>query len=327
MTQSVGFSSLSSPHQAPASVELTEHGAVEAAKALPLGLSFLVKPRRELDVRFDPLTKAVWCSMRHPDSVSWTLPLLRELNGLHADIRALHGQSAFEEPPIRFFVGGSLRPGVFNMGGDLSFFLDRVRARDAEGLRRYAYACVDAIYNNYHGFDSPIVTLAVLEGDALGGGLEAALSCQVVIAERGVNLGFPEALFHTFPGMGAYSLISRRLDAARAEKLILSGKMYKSEEFYEMGLIDHLVEKGEGPERARSYIAENGKKHAMLAALGKVRRRIAPLTLEELRDVTDIWVETVLALAPINLRKMEMLAMAQDRAFDQRASERFTPSA
>ncbi len=228
--------------------------------------------------------------MRHEHSVCWSLPLLAELNALNADIRALYEGETFEEPPIKFFVGGSLRPGVFNMGGDLSFFVDRVRARDREGLRHYAYACVDAIYNNYHGFNSPTVTMALLEGDALGGGLEAALSCQFVIAERGVNLGFPEALFHTFPGMGAYSLVSRRLDAARAEKLILSGRIYKAEEFFEMGLIDILAEKGEGPARARAFIAQNGKRHRLLGAVGRVRRRISPLTIEELRDVTDIWV-------------------------------------
>jgi DSF synthase len=333
MMQSVDLSSLPPSQLKPGPVvsdpapsnpaQTRQGGSVEADKALPLGLSFLVKPRRELDVRFDPATKTVWCSMRHANSVSWTLPLLRELNALSADIRALYDGRAFAEPPIRFFVGGSLRPGVFNMGGDLSYFLDRVRARDEEGLRRYAYACVDAVYNNYHGFDSPVVTIAMLEGDALGGGLEAALSCQLVIAERGVNLGFPEALFHTFPGMGAYSLISRRLDAARAEKLLLGGRMFKSEEFFDMGLIDILVEKGEAPERARTFIAENTKRHALLAAMGKVRRRVRPLSLEELRDVTDIWVETVLNLAPINLRKMEMLALAQDRLFEQKASRRF----
>ena len=276
-----------------------------------------------LDVRFDPNTKTVWCSMRHEHTVSWSLPLLRELNALNADIRALYEGRAFEEPPIKFFVGGSLRPGVFNMGGDLPFFLDRVRARDSEGLREYAYACVEAIYNNYHGFNSPTVTMALLEGDALGGGLEAALSCQFVIAERGVNLGFPEALFHTFPGMGAYSLLSRRLDAARAEKLIMSGRMYKSEEFFEMGLIDILAEKGEGPARARAFIAENGKRHRLLGAVGQVRRRISPLELQELRDITDIWVESVMGLAPINLRKMEMLGLSQDRLFQQNASLRF----
>ena len=123
--------------------------------------------------------------------------------------------------------------------------------------------------------------------------------------------------------MGAYSLVSRRLDAARAEKLILGGRMYKSEDFYEMGLIDILVEKGEGPERARAFIAENSRRHALLGAMGKVRRRIAPLTLEELRDITDIWVESVMELAPINLRKMELLAMSQDRLFRQTASRRF----
>jgi DSF synthase len=261
--------------------------------------------------------------MRHENSVSWTMPLLRELNALSGDIRALHEAERFADPPIRFFVGASLRPGVFNMGGDLCYFIDRVRARDAEGLRAYAYACVDAVYNNYHGFDSPVVTIALLEGDALGGGLEAALSCQHIIAERGINLGFPEALFHTFPGMGAYSLLMRRLDSLRAEKLILGGRMYKSDEFFDMGLIDALVDKGEGATRARAFIAENAKRHRMLDAAGKARRRVAPLTLQELRDITDIWVDSVMDLAPINLRKMEALAQSQDRLFKQTSAQRF----
>ncbi len=323
MIPSVGFSSLSDSKPVANPLATRSLAGEQADRALPPSLQFLARPRRTLDVRFDPVSKTVWCAMRHENSVSWTLPLLRDLNALNADIRALFEGGASDDPPIKFFVGGSLRPGVFNMGGDLAFFLDRVRARDSEGLRRYAYACVEAIYNNYHGFDSPVVTLALLEGDALGGGLEAALSCQFVIAERGVNLGFPEALFHTFPGMGAYSLISRRLDAARAEKLILGGRMYKAEDFFDMGLVDILVEKGEGQARARAFIEENGKRHRLLGAVGKVRRRIAPLTMDELRDVTDIWVESVMTLAPINLRKMEMLALSQDRLFSQSASQRF----
>ncbi len=323
MTQSISPSSLPNARPVPSHVARARRVGPDRGQALPLPLEFLVKPRQALDVRFDPATRTVWCSMRHENSVSWTLPLLRELNALNADIRSLYAGACFDDPPIRFFVGGSLRPGVFNMGGDLSFFLDRVRARDAEGLRAYAYACVEAIHDNYNGFDSPVVTIALLEGDALGGGLEAALSCQNVIAERGVHLGFPEALFHTFPGMGAYSLVSRRLDASRAEKLILSGRMYRSEDFHEMGLVDVLVERGDGRASAEAFIEENSRRHALLGAMGKVRRRVAPLTLEELRDITDIWVESVMGLAPINLRKMEMLAVSQDRLFRQTASQRF----
>jgi len=283
--------------------------------------AWLEKPRATLDLRFDARHGVVWCAMRHENSVSWTLPLLRELNDVAEDLRAEHRDNG--GTPVKFFVGASLRPGVFNMGGDLGFFLDRVRAGDEQSLRAYAYACCDAIYNNYQGFDAPVVTIALLEGDALGGGLEAALSCQVIIAERGINLGFPEALFHTFPGMGAYSLLSRRLDGARAEKLIMSGRMYKSEDFHELGLIDLLVDKGQGAMRAQAYIAEQHKRHKLLVAMGEVRRRVMPLTLQELRDVTDVWIDSVMDLAPINLRKMEMLALAQDRLFGQTWSQRF----
>jgi DSF synthase len=319
MTTLIDFSSL------PSAVRL--QGAAASAmvrEALPREAqppAWLDRRRDTLDLRFDAALGAVWCSMRHENSVSWTQPLLREVNALAEDLRAEH--RATGETAVRFLVGASSRPGVFNMGGDLGYFLDRVRARDEESLRAYAYACCDAIYNNYHGFDASVVTIALLEGDALGGGLEAALSCQVLIAERGINLGFPEALFHTFPGMGAYSLLSRRLDGARAEKLMLSGRMYKSEDFYEMGLIDILVDKGEGAARTRAYIAEQSKRQKLLVAMGEVRRRVMPLSLQELRDVTDVWVDSVMDLAPINLRKMEMLALAQDRLFGQTSSQRF----
>ncbi|MCW2315171.1 DSF synthase [Rhodoblastus acidophilus] len=293
-------------------------GGAQPHGAAPL--AWLSRPRATLDLSFDARHGAVWCAMRHENSVSWTLPMLREMNAVAEDLRA---EARAGETAVKFFIGSSLRPRVFNMGGDLSYFLDRVRARDEDSLRAYAYACCDAIYNNYHGFDAPVVTVALLQGDALGGGLEAALSCQVIIAERGISLGFPEALFHTFPGMGAYSLLARRLDGARAEKLMLSGRMYKSEDFFDMGLIDILTEPGEGRARTQAYVADQAKRQKLLVAMGQVRRRVAPLTLQELRDVTDIWVDSVMSLAPINLRKMEMLALAQDRLFGQTSSQRF----
>ncbi len=89
----------------------------------------------------------------------------------------------------------------------------------------------------------------MVHGDALGGGFETVLSCDVVIAERGAKFGLPEVLFNLFPGMGAYSLLCRRLDGARAQKLMLSGRIYTAEELEEMGLVDLVVEPGEGPMR------------------------------------------------------------------------------
>ena len=58
----------------------------------------------------------------------------------------------------------------------------------------------------------------------MGGGFEAALAGNVLVAERGTRLGFPEVLFGLFPGMGAYTLLRRRVDAVTAEKIILNAK-------------------------------------------------------------------------------------------------------
>jgi len=48
----------------------------------------------------------------------------------------------------------------------------------------------------------PLTTISLAQGDALGGGFEAALSCSVIIAERRARFGFPEVMFNLFPGMG-----------------------------------------------------------------------------------------------------------------------------
>ena len=119
--------------------------------------------------------------------------------------------------------------------------------RDARGpLRRYAHACVDVVYQNLCKLDLPLLTIALVQGDALGGGFEAVLTNDVIIAERGSKLGLPEILFNMFPGMGAYSLLCRRLDGTRAQQLILSGRLYEAEELERMGLVDLVVEPGRG---------------------------------------------------------------------------------
>jgi DSF synthase len=59
------------------------------------------------------------------------------------------------------------------------------------------------MYENIIHLDRDVTTIALVQGDALGGGFETALSSNVLIAERSAKLGFPEILFNLFPGMGA----------------------------------------------------------------------------------------------------------------------------
>src|SRR3546814_2073117 len=85
----------------------------------------------------------------------------------------------------------------------------------------------------------------------LGGGFEALMTFDVVVAERQARFGLPEILFGLFPGMGAYSILARRIGHVHAERMILGGKVYSAEEMYDMGLVHVIAETGEG-EQARS---------------------------------------------------------------------------
>ena len=266
----------------------------------------------ELDLRQEENERALWCWMRPFPPPSFTPSLLNELLTLSRELQDSYG-AAKPERRLRYFVGASRLPGIYSLGGDLAFFAEKVRNGDRPALRRYAHDCAEVAYQMWTGFGLPVVTIALVQGDALGGGFEGALSFNVVVAEKGARFGFPEILFNLFPGMGAYSLIARKLNARRAEEMILGGRIYTAEELHGLGLIDVLAADGEGEAAVRDYIARNSSRHGVHCSLREVRNRVLPLTPEELRDVADIWVDRALQLADADLRKMERLRAAQDR--------------
>jgi DSF synthase len=274
---------------------------------------FFSRTYEELEVSFDPNTRSIWCFLRPNGGTCFTPGMIRELIALHRAIQGLiASQPPTREPLIHYYVQRSRVPGIYNTGGDLSFLIDRIGHGDREAIRRYAYGCVDAVFHIATGFDSGIVSVCLLEGDALGGGLEGALCCNYIVAERGIQLGLPEILFNCFPGMGAYSMLARRIDAAKVERMIFSGRIFSAEEMYEIGVVDLVVDDGAGEQAVRDFIGDERKFQAR-RAIYRARQRVNPLTLGELRDVTDLWVETVMNLAPADLRRMKHLQSAQSR--------------
>jgi len=268
----------------------------------------------ELDVEFDPQDRAYWCFLRPRGSPSYTPGLLQDLIGMWDSIKRLYAAYARDgDVPIRYVVGASRIPGIFSYGGDLKLFAELIRSGNREGLEQYAAACIDVLYRTATSVDLPIVTIALVQGEALGGGFESALACNVIVAEKSAKFGLPEILFNLFPGMGAYSLLVRRLDAVRAEKMIMSGRIYSADELHEMGLVDVLAEDGKGEEVVREYISRQGRRHSAQRAIYRVRDRVLPLSFAELSDITGIWVDTALRLTEQDLRKMERLAAAQNR--------------
>jgi len=204
-------------------------------------------------------------------------------------------------------------PGIFNLGGDLSLFAELIRRHDRAALTAYARACVAEVHANSVAFDLPIITISLVQGDALGGGFEAALSSNVIIADRSAKFGLPEIMFNLFPGMGAYNFIARRTNAATAERMIMSGRIHTGAELYDMGIVDVLAEDGQGEEALNDYVHKNARRHAAHRAIYQARQRVNPITLQDLNDITDLWVDTALTLSPPDLKMMDRLVAAQGR--------------
>lgn len=267
----------------------------------------------ELDVVIEPKYQAIWQYMRPRGRPSFTHGLLRDLNSVGDGVEAAFARSASGHHPARFIVTASRIPGIFNLGGDLGLFLRLIENRDRDGLRHYAHGCARGQFRLHKGFNVPVSMVALVQGDALGGGFEAILAHDVVIAERQAQFGLPEVLFNLFPGMGAYTFLARRLGPVQAERMILSGKIYGAEELFELGIIDRIVEPGEGITAVYDFMADfNRSRHSRQAVL-KARKIVNAVTLEELIDIADVWVDTALQLSESDLRRMGHLARAQDR--------------
>lgn len=228
--------------------------------------------------------------------------------------RAVHAAVAANQPiPVKYAVGASSVPGFFNLGGDLGLFVQLIRERNKGKLLEYATACVDVGYATAVNFESPLTTIALVQGNALGGGFESALSASVIVAEKGVQMGFPEVLFNLFPGMGAYSFLSRRVSPAVAERMILSGNLYSAEELYELGVVTVLAEKGQGHQALREYIQQAEKRTHAQELIRSVRTKLNRVPYEELLEITRLWVDCALRLSERELKTMERLVRAQNR--------------
>jgi DSF synthase len=299
-------------------MEMHVPAAVLEARRLPAaqpavnGFEFRFSP--QLQAHYDKETRAMWSR--------WTPEPRPCFNpGLLADIRAYYDFLARcenridcygEAQPVEYVVLASGTPGVFNLGGDLDLFKQLIAGRDRQGLLTYGRACIDVLYRNYVAHDLPCTTVSLIQGECLGGGFEAALSSDVLVAEKSARFGFPEILFNLFPGMGAYSFLERKIGQQGAEQLISSGKIYSAEEMQALGVVDVVVEDGQGEAGVAALIKNRQRSRNGLAALAATRRRVHRIEFDELLDIVQIWVDAALRLNPRDLKLMQRLVSRQN---------------
>jgi DSF synthase len=279
----------------------------------------ITKEFHNMDVVIEPEYQVAWARLKYTGRPCMTKALLEEVEEAQRMISG-RARSSYEqgvESRLMYQVLCSDVPGVFNLGGDLAHFIDLIRAGDRMALFDYAKSCVDVLYKSATSYDLPFTTIALVQGEALGGGFEAALSANVMIAERSARFGFPETVFGLFPGMGAFSFLARRIAPALAKRVIASGKVYTAEELYDMGVVDVLVPDGQGEDAVYEFIHHQRNRSSGFQALDRVIEQFNPLSYKELLDVVTVWVDTAMHLSEKNIRLMQYLVRAQEKRWEK----------
>ena len=260
----------------------------------------------QLSGYYEAERRTVWMMLRAQPRPCFNHALIEEIMNLSWLVR----QSGFA---VDFWVTGSLVPEMYNVGGDLQFFVECIQNGRREALRAYARSCVDCVHAASRGFDTGAITLAMVEGSALGGGFEAALAHHFVLAQRDARLGFPEIAFNLFPGMGGYSLVARRSGMKLAEELIYKGESHTAEWYEQHGLVDVLYEPGQSYVSVRTFIDTLRPKLNGVRAMLRARTRVLQLPRSEMMDITEDWVDAAFCLEPKDIAYMERLVMLQNR--------------
>jgi len=133
---------------------------------------------------------------------------------------------------------------------------------------------------------SPLTTIAAVHGIVFGGGLELALACDLIIADKTARFCFPELRLGLIPGFGGIPRLKRDLGNAVVRDLLLTGRSFNVTKAQQIGLVSQVVAEGEALRVARATAAQLGKFDRSTAAAAK--RFIKPIPYDELRQEIEI---------------------------------------
>ena len=159
---------------------------------------------KQLDTRFDPENGAYWAMMQPRPRPCFSSQLLSELRAFIDGIVNSQGRLDHkgEECPVGYAVLASKIPGVFNLGGDLALFRGAIESSNRDVLQRYASQCIDDLYPWNRNFDLPVTTISLVQGDALGGGFEAALGARCWLPRNRLAWAFRRSCSTCSPAWG-----------------------------------------------------------------------------------------------------------------------------
>ncbi len=266
----------------------------------------------QLKVTYEPAIKTVWLKLCPQPKPVFTYDLLQSLNAAQRAIWRLWGAPEnYASSPVRYVVLCGEGP-ILTLGGDLDFYLDCLARGDRAALSEYARASVEAVCWSASSLRGAAISLAVVQGKAFGGGIDAPCSCNLVVAESQSTFSYPEVKFNHFP-ITAVGVLTRRVGQRAAKKILTSAKEFTAEQFEAMGALDAVVSAGEGNNWIRNYAAETLPMHSARLSLYVAFHRAAGNFEEDLKPLAQMWTDSMMRLNPMQISRLQRLAQAQER--------------
>ena len=184
----------------------------------------------------------------------------------------------------------SARKSVFSAGGDLRELYHQAASVPEKERPKGIRSFLERIHGVMNALDAaPFATIAAVHGACLGGGLELALTCDFIIADKMARFAFPELRLGFIPGFGGIPRLKRDLGNAVVRDLLFTGRTLNATRAHDVGLVAQLVGEGEALRIARSTAAQAAKYDPVARAAAK--EFIKPIPHEELKQEIDIFCE------------------------------------
>jgi len=178
----------------------------------------------------------------------------------------------------------------FCAGADLRELYHRAQGMEKQSAASGVREFLERIHKVMNAIDaSPLTTIAAVNGVTFGGGLELALVCDLIIADKMARFCFPELRLGLIPGFGGIPRLKRDLGNAVVRDLLLTGRSFNATKAQQVGLVSQVVAESESLKAARSTAAQLGKFDRATASAAK--KFIKPIPYEELRQEIDIFCE------------------------------------
>jgi DSF synthase len=266
-------------------------------------------PLPQIEIDFEPDICTLWVTLKPEPKPVFTLQIIESVRKLQATVLRLWPEG--RDCPVLFLAYRGTGA-IFSLGGDLDFYLDCLASNDRASLVEYAALAADVIRWNATGLDGLVLSLSTIRGKALGGGIDPARACNIMIAEESATFGYPEVNYNHFP-ISAVPILSRHTGVVEAQRILLSGADYSAADFLKLGLLDAVVPAGTGEGWIRKYAAQAAPSHRARVALLAVFNRRAGDLRQELAAGAEAWVEHMFKLTPLEISKLQRIAHAQER--------------